>query len=431
MLVCSARPFFTSLSLLANKTSRHSHTETKTLHSPTSELKLRYGRTSRIATMTARTAGKTASPDGHSDQVPSQEDYLRDLSLLKSEPVALPDTEITCGICLDPFTESTSGPTDDPPEHKDTVALKPCKHFFHYTCIMRWHTSHRPERATCPNCRTPLFTAAPLTNAQIAELHSSLEQETLVYLAPNDILVPFDLFVLGLHADAAVDQEIAKVQGSRVWRRGAGHAWVALCASVRDATMHVQGELRAVFQPHRDTFVMAVVAAVVVVSVTRHEGATEWPAFGRLVGWLDRLIDGYTEEEFRVLYGEFREKGLWMTNCYFVGRGGSLFVRARVDAKARVRSVSAEIEGRTEVSRWKGLGRRIAHLTMSELVPGGRHLTSRTLLGVLSRMTEGEPPDFLSYMRGGRWMDGDELDFGWDDALVLQDDAGLDTPPAS
>jgi hypothetical protein len=85
------------------------------------------------------------------DTLPCQEDFLKRHIIPCHRRTGQPTSETDCGICLEKLMAG-----QDQPRTERVVFLKPCKHFFHKSCIMMWHTSIRPERDTCPICRRVL-----------------------------------------------------------------------------------------------------------------------------------------------------------------------------------------------------------------------------------------------------------------------------------
>ncbi len=353
-----------------------------------------------------------------------QKEYLIDLCSRKCQPLVLQESDSSCGICLDTVTELIS-------EHegqakirtKVIVALRPCQHIFHYSCIVRWHTSIRPERNTCPICRCELFVADPLTDAQIDLLTNGVRlprrEETIARLRPDEVLVPWDMFIMLANAQQSVDGVIEHVRASRIYRRLWGHPWIALCKRLRDEMLLICGQLRPVFQPHGDTFILAIVAAVLLVQITRHPSATRRPDFQRLVDLTDELVNGFREEEFRTLYNQFLYGGLFEIDSYYTIRATREHIRAQIAITARIRLISAEMRDRQQESKHKGFFRRVAHFNVSDLLEDHPRRSDKTLSAVLSRMTNGETPHFLAYVR--RSSAGDHApDLEWNDVLALE-----------
>ncbi|KAJ8110472.1 hypothetical protein OPT61_g6694 [Boeremia exigua] len=365
---------------------------------------------------------------GTSNDLPSQQSYLKDLLPSESEPLVPQKPDASCGICLESFAESVSISAAHPTS-KVVVELKSCRHLFHYGCILRWHTSLRPERNTCPNCRQQLFNADPFTAEQAQRLADEaripLRNEALARLQTNEMIVPEEVLTTRVLTQEGVDCIVERVGASHFRGRIWGHPWIAFCEHARDTILQVGGPLRPVFQPHRDKFVFVVVAAMLLVQITRYPSATQRPAFQRLVDMTDHMIDEIGEEEYRTLYREFRDGGLFLTDRYATVRVTGEQIRVQIEAAARIRLVSADLESQKEVQGLNRALRRAAHLTLTDIVNEYPQQTQRTLSAVLNRVADGGSPHFLTYDRGSRLTGDHVLDIGWENMLALDNNSGL------
>ncbi|KAF2110388.1 hypothetical protein BDV96DRAFT_651035 [Lophiotrema nucula] len=105
---------------------------------------------------------------------------MKECIVISGPDTKLPPEGKECGICLDPFVvpgEKTGhtpvaeiGKEESDINDQTVVYLKPCSQcFFHKECILHWFRGTRVERSTCPNDRSELFVAEPLTEEQVAQ----------------------------------------------------------------------------------------------------------------------------------------------------------------------------------------------------------------------------------------------------------------------
>lgn len=74
---------------------------------------------------------------------PAAESAIKSLPKKKVDQEMLgPDHKAECSICMDNVELGTE------------VAVLPCKHWFHYSCIEAWLSQHN----TCPHCRRGINT---------------------------------------------------------------------------------------------------------------------------------------------------------------------------------------------------------------------------------------------------------------------------------
>lgn len=302
------------------------------------------------------------------------------------------------------------------------MAVTPCKHFFHWRCIMLWHTSPRPERSTCPLCRRRLFIADPLTEEQVQQLgirtRPPRREEVFSHLRQNEVLLSWDVETIHDFAQRGVDKVIDYMRTSRRQRRLYGYSWIELCQRICDAILPRGGRVRLIFRPHQPTFFCAVVAAVVLHHITRHPSATRAPAFRMLVDWVDMLINTLGESQFHALYREFRRNGLFMSDSYAVAPVTDSYVRFHIGAAARVRSVSAEMKAQAESPRWKQFLRGVKYFAVRDLDPQHDHRTGKTLAEVLCRIPDRGLLHCFPHETGST--DVSFLGLDWSDFLMVE-----------
>ncbi|KAF2621337.1 hypothetical protein BU25DRAFT_483159, partial [Macroventuria anomochaeta] len=295
---------------------------------------------------------------------PSQQQYLKDLIPLNSEPVAPPAPGTACGICLESFADVASNCCMHPRcRGKAIVSLQPCRHFFHYCCIARWHHSARPERNTCPNCRRELFIADSLKAEQIRQLTGDAQfqsrEEAVAQLQPNEVLVPWEAVAMRAYAEEGVDRVIEWVRKSRR-RRLWGHPWIRLCTAIRDTVLARGGSLRSIFEPHKDTFILLYHAFVVLFQIARHPIAMRKPAFRRFLRWVEDLLEALGRGQFDMLCDEVHHNGLFETDGYIMAVVNNTYLQRQDELGGRIDTIVAEMETLERSQLWNKIVRSLA-----------------------------------------------------------------------
>lgn len=371
---------------------------------------------------------------GHVQFLPSQQDYLQNLrpSSPDSRAVVLEKSNADCGICLEAFAEIGPQCIVDPScQDEVIVTLNTCKHMFHYRCIARWHTSSRPGRNTCPNCRREMFVADSLTEEQIQQLArgtSPRREDVIPILQPNEMLVPWDTAVVELYARQGVVHVIAIARRSRFQQRVNGRTWIALCHLIRESLLPQGDTVRPVLQTHGHDFINVVIAAAVLCRIIRYLSATRMSALRELIDWVDLLIDTIGEGEFQTLYGDFRRNGLFETDRICVVPVTDAYVRFYLREVARLRLVSAEMRDQVQRPKWKETLRCIKHFAVRNLEPAHARRTNKTLANVLGRIPDGGLLHCLSRTPGQRSMGNGALGIAWDNVLMVETESGQDVP---
>ncbi|KAF2845311.1 hypothetical protein T440DRAFT_522739 [Plenodomus tracheiphilus IPT5] len=243
------------------------------------------------------------------EQLPSQLDFLTNHIIRSSEECLVPDDGLECGVCLEDLVPVAQSIRPGSRLADPVVYLKPCAHFFHVLCIVRWHNSSRPERNTCPLCRRVLFVADPLTPTQIRLLHGDSRPLGPHRLpGPDEEIAPWEIYSRDMEASYAVSLEIDRVSVS-----GGDYRWMEVTKLVRDNIMVAGGRLRPEFVPHSDTSVLLAFAISVLWSVVRFPRTVESPAFVSFNLWIDALIE---QQEDPDVYVDIHSHGLF--DCNFL-----------------------------------------------------------------------------------------------------------------
>ncbi|KAH3911114.1 hypothetical protein HBH56_140760 [Parastagonospora nodorum] len=259
-------------------------------------------------------------------ELPCQE-YFLERHLIPAHPVTvLPSEGTGCGICLENISLP---PSASECQHlalsKEVVFLLPCRHFFHQSCILIWHSGIRPERDTCPICRRTLFIADPLTPAQLDLLHEEelenqhtdtveqeTEQENELDTDPDDqrptwVFMNGEFMSMDIVAGLVIKRESDNLDA-------VGHFnWYDVCTSIHTALLTVNGPLRPIFREHRDTFVLCVHAAAALVAIENSDIIMAEADRDDFLVWFRCLISDMSAELAEKLCQEMSKDGLFVT----------------------------------------------------------------------------------------------------------------------
>jgi hypothetical protein len=241
------------------------------------------------------------------DELPTQKAFLANGLVRCTADTAVPPSVTQCGVCLEnlPIPLKPFGPGSTPAS--TVVYLKPCTHFFHHACIIKWHTSTLLERDTCPICRRLLFIADPLTPAQ-------LQRRVLAIIGhrcmpgPHETLMAWETLFMDAAAEYYVRKEIERVHAS-----GGPYHWVLIHELIRSAILLSGGPLRPVFAIHRNYVVLACSSSVYM-AIAQHTPALRTEAFVTYHHWLSLLHATLPHERMMGLRSVHHQYGLLQRN---------------------------------------------------------------------------------------------------------------------
>lgn len=335
-------------------------------------------------------------------ELPSQRQYLAQINYPDPDDVLNPAPGEACGICLVDFPKPVRTRfTATPSKHNSKVVVhsKPCRHLFHYECIQDWYTSIRPERNTCPNCRRELFIADPLTPEQIRQMQISDLRDRI--RARGEVCVAWEHVAMDATARELVDQ-MEKRDRVSLRRRFSGRPFLELCKMLRDAITIAVGPFRPAFEPHKETFVLLVLAVPVLLHITRHKSAYRTADCQFFLDRLNELLNYLGQVRHQELYAEMLQTGLFDDGGYRMGIISRDYVREYEEAATRVLRASSYMQNRSGNNGvLSKLGGYLARTVPLGLVPEHYNRDCETPLTVLQKITGDEHPVLLTYTNQG------------------------------